>query len=80
MENDIFYSAKDHSPIYVSKKDPPSIEHLYSDLDNDDRYTMSKTEGRMIREIFASIVYCSDCSNNICELGHMSLWLDKHLK
>lgn len=77
MENVIFYPAKEHSSIYVSKNDPSSIENLYSVLNNDDRYAMSETDGRRTRERFACKVLCADCSNNICDIGHMSLWLDK---
>jgi Zn ribbon nucleic-acid-binding protein len=76
MDNAIFHPAKDHSPVYVSKRSPSTIENLYSVLNNDDRYAMSETGGRKIRERFVCKVFCADC-NNICYMGHLSLWLDK---
>ena len=38
---------------------------------------MSRSDGRKIMERFVCKVICADCSNNICDIEHMSLWFDK---
>ena len=79
-DDDIFYSAKDYSSLFVSKSDPKSIEKLAHELGNDKRYAKRYTSGINMRERLVTKVICIDCNNSVCNLGPIPLWHDKPLE
>lgn len=58
--DDVIYSPKEYSPIYVSKLDFSTIEKLSHELNNDTRYSKRVTSGITVRERFASKIICID--------------------
>jgi hypothetical protein len=78
--DDILYSARDYSSIYVSKFDTKSIEKLKHELDNDKRYSKRKTSGINKRERLVTKILCIDCKNNVCNPGPTPLRRDRPLE
>jgi hypothetical protein len=76
---DVIHSARDITSIFVSKKDPQTIQCLNECLDDDNLYSIRFTSGHRVREKFESHVICIDCNNSECTIGPMPLRENKPL-